>query len=164
MKIYFGADHAGFELKQELVSFVEQGLGYEVEDCGAFKYDPDDDYPDFVAPVAEAVSAQPNDVRGVILGGSGQGEAILANRFAGVRAVVFNGQYDSGDGRDIPPEIILSRQHNDSNILSLGARFLNLIEARSALEQWLQTPFSSEVRHIRRLQKIESITLKLRGQ
>ncbi len=157
MKIIWGADHAGFYLKENLIPFVES-LGYETEDQGAFEYHPEDDYPDFVIPVAKLVSADPDSYRGIVLGGSGQGEAMAANRFPNVRAVVFNGQYDPGDGRDIPPEITLSREHNDSNILSLGARFLNEKEAQEAVKQWLETPFSGAERHLRRLKKIEEIT------
>jgi ribose 5-phosphate isomerase B len=92
----------------------------------------------------------------IVLGGSGQGEAIVANRFPHVRAVVFNGQYVSPDeNRDIPNEIVLSREHNDANILSLGARFLSEEEAKNAVRLWLATPFSHDERHIRRIAKIE---------
>ena len=160
MKIIFGSDHAGWHLKQTLIPFVED-LGYEVEDKGAFEYRPEDDYPDYIAPVAEDVSREPEVNRGIVLGGSGQGEAMLANRFPAVRAVVFNGQYDPGDGRDIPHEITLSREHNDSNVLSLGARFLNEEEAKQAVSQWLTTSFSGDERHRRRLRKIESITKRI---
>ncbi|MEX1027133.1 MAG: RpiB/LacA/LacB family sugar-phosphate isomerase [Candidatus Paceibacterota bacterium] len=158
MTIYFGTDHAGFELKENLVPYVRDELGYEVEDLGAHEYNEDDDYPDVIAPVATTVSADPENNRGIILGGSGQGEAIVANRFPRVRAVVFNGQYAPGDGRDIPHEIELSREHNNSNVLSLGARFLSVEEAREAVKQWLETPFSGDERHIRRLKKIEELT------
>lgn len=170
-KILFATDHAGFELKGKLIPFLSS-LGYEVVDKGAFKYDPEDDYPDFVIPVAEAVSAtarnnaeltqtDAEEVRGIILGGSGQGEAMVANRFAGVRAVVFNGQYEPKDGRKVPEEIKLSRQHNDANILSLGARFLNEEEAKEAVKIWLETAFSGDERHIRRLNKIDSLSSNL---
>ena len=155
MKLYIGADHAGFELKQKLIPFL-LSLGHEVEDKGAFSFDADDDYPDFVVPVAKAVSQNPNTVKGIILGGSGQGEAIVANRFSGVRAVVFNGQYQPKDGRDVPNEIVISREHNDSNILSLGARFLNEEDAKRAVKLWLETDFSNEERHARRIAKIDN--------
>src|SRR3990167_6509476 len=113
MKIYIGADHAGFEIKEMLKKYLAD-LKYEVEDKGAFKYEPEDDYPDFVLPVARAVAADPEN-RGIIIGGSGEGEAICANRVKGARAAVFYG----GNFEIIE----LSRKHNDANILSLGARF-----------------------------------------
>lgn len=159
MKILFATDHAGFLLKEELIPFV-RSLGYEVEDYGAHSLDEKDDYPDYIAPVARIVSQEPN-TRAIILGGSGQGEAMLANRFPGVRAIVFNGQYCPKDGRVVPEEITVSRQHNDSNILSLGARFLNEVEAKQAVKVWLETSFSGEERHARRLKKIEEITKKI---
>ncbi len=96
MKIYIGADHAGFELKNVLVDFLKE-RGYEMMDAGAQTFDPEDDYPDFIIPVAHAVSEGAAEW-GIIIGGSGQGEAIVANRFPNVRAVVFNGQYMPTDG------------------------------------------------------------------
>ena len=92
MKIYIGADHTGFEIKEKLKTYLsELGLGYEVVDKGASKYDENDDYPDFIKPVAEAV-AQDKQSRGIILGGSGQGEAMCANRVKGARVAVFYGE------------------------------------------------------------------------
>lgn len=154
-KIYIGSDHAGFELKQDLKNFLEKS-GYEVIDHGSYEYDEGDDYPDFVFPVARDVALDPESV-GIVIGGSGQGESIMANRIPGVRAVVFNGQYEPDDGRDVPPEIITSREHNDSNVLSLGARFLNTEEAIEAVETWLETEFSGEPRHIRRIKKLDQL-------
>ena len=159
MKIYFGTDHAGFDLKEELVKYL-QDEGYEVVDKGAYKKVEDDDYPDYIVPVAKIVSENPNTTKGIILGGSGQGEAIVANRFPNVRAVVFNGQCESKDGRDIPNVITLSREHNNSNILSLGARFLSVEEAKEAVKLWLDTPFTGEERHKRRISKIDDIVQK----
>lgn len=159
MKILFASDHAGFLLKEALMPFV-RNLGYEVEDFGAHSLDQKDDYPDFIAPVAEIVSEDEN-ARAIILGGSGQGEAMLANRFPGVRAIVFNGQYCPRDGREVPDEIVISRQHNNSNVLSLGARFLNESEAKEAVKVWLETPFKGEERHVRRIEKIEEISKKI---
>ncbi len=164
-RIHIATDHAGFELKEELKKYLEM-QDYEVIDYGAYEYDSEDDYPDFIMPAAQAVSIDPDSV-GVILGGSGQGEAIAANRIPGIRAVVFNGQYQppvNYDGnemtnREIPNEIILSRQHNDSNILSLGARFLSSEEAKDALDLWLETEFSGEERHIRRIQKLDQLNI-----
>jgi len=148
MKIYIGTDHAGFEIKQALVAYLKE-LEYEVEDVGAYKYDETDDYPDFITPVAYAVAGNPEQNRGIILGGSGQGEAILANKFSGVRATVCYGP---------PFEIVqLSREHNDANILSLGARFITEDEAKEAVNLWLNTEFSGEQRHVRRIRKIDKL-------
>ncbi|MCI0542161.1 RpiB/LacA/LacB family sugar-phosphate isomerase, partial [bacterium] len=138
------------------------------EDHGAFVLDPNDDYTDFIEPVANIVSqlgGDANVMRGIVIGGSGQGEAMLANRFPHVRAMVFNGQYepamDGGGVRQIPDEIFLSRDHNDANILALGARFLNEEEAKEAIQKWLETPFSGDDRHKRRLEKIEHATRRV---
>ncbi|MEO5367410.1 MAG: RpiB/LacA/LacB family sugar-phosphate isomerase [Magnetococcus sp. WYHC-3] len=146
MKIFIGADHAGFELKEKLVEFLKS-LGHDATDFGAHDFKPDDDYPDYIIPVARAVGSDPLS-RGIILGGSGQGEAICANRFNGVRAIVYYGGNE---------EIIkLSREHNDANILSLGARFLSFEEAKDEVLKWLNTNFSGEERHMRRIGKIEN--------
>jgi ribose 5-phosphate isomerase B len=162
MKIYIATDHAGFELKEKLVPFLGE-MGHEVVDKGAFKLDENDDYPDFIAEASREVSlANSVDVRGIILGGSGQGEAIVANKFPHVRAVVFNGQYESKDGSEVPDEIFLTRSHNDSNILSLGARFITEDIAKRAVREWLDTPFSGEERHIRRINKIALIEQSLK--
>lgn len=151
-----GADHAGFELKETLKRWLETH-DYEVVDHGSYELDDGDDYPDFCAPVAQAVSLDTEDAKGIVIGGSGQGEAIVCNRFPRVRAVVFNGQYAPADGRDVPEEIVISRQHNDANVLSLGARFLSEEEAIEAVELWLETDFSGEERHARRIEKIEQL-------
>jgi ribose 5-phosphate isomerase B len=156
-KIHIGSDHAGYELKENLKEYLEKE-GYEVIDHGADEYDEDDDYPDFCFPVAENVSIDTNS-KGIVLGGSGQGEAIAANRIKGVRAVVFNGQYEPMDGREVPAEIITARQHNDSNVLSLGARFLSNEEALEAVQTWLETDFSGEERHLRRIKKLDQLGL-----
>ena len=142
MIIHIATDHAGLELKEKVKSYLSK-LDYEVIDHGAYEYDALDDYPDFIFPCAEAVSNDPNS-KGIILGGSGQGEAMAANRVKGVRAAVFyNG----------PDEIIkLSRQHNDANILSLGARFMSDQEMYKIIELWLSTDFESG-RHKRRIEK-----------
>ncbi|MHB1118337.1 MAG: RpiB/LacA/LacB family sugar-phosphate isomerase [Minisyncoccota bacterium] len=146
MKIYIGTDHAGFELKEVLVPFLKS-LGYEVEDRGAHSFEALDDYPDFIRPVAEAVANDASS-RGIILGGSGQGEAMCANRVHGVRAAVYyGGPFDVA---------ILSREHNDANILSLGARFVDEDEAKEVIQLWFKTPFSGEERHMRRIKKIDA--------
>ncbi len=147
MKIFIGTDHAGFELKEELKVFLKE-LGHTVEDMGAEVYNPEDDYPDFIRPVAEAVAQDPAS-KGIVLGGSGQGEALVANRVPGVRAALFYG----GD-LDI---VRLSREHGDANVLSMGARFLSADDAKRAITVWFSTEFSGEERHIRRIEKIDNI-------
>ena len=144
MKIYIGADHAGFEMKEMLKKYLV-GLKYEVEDKGAFKYQPEDDYPDFILPVARAVAADPES-RGIVIGGSGEGEAMCANRVKGARAAVFYG----GNFEIIE----LSRKHNNANILSLGARFIDDEIAKKAVELLLKTPFEGG-RHDARLKKLD---------
>lgn len=147
MTIYFATDHAGFEMKNELLAFVRDELGFAVHDCGANVYDPEDDYPAIIASAAQEVRASPTTTRAIILGGSGQGEAIMANRFSGVRAAVYYGG---------PLDIItLSREHNNANVLSLGARFLTINEAKEAVKLWLNTDFTGELRHTRRIQSLE---------
>jgi len=153
--LHVATDHAGFEMKEEITKHLEKS-GYNVIDYGAYEYDEDDDYPEFIALAARAVS-QDHKARGIILGGSGQGEAMVANRFPNIRAMVYNGQAVRGDGVEVPEEVIIGRQHNDANMLSLGARFLTIEESLEAVDQFLDTDFSGEERHIRRLQKIEQV-------
>ncbi|MEY4747689.1 MAG: hypothetical protein RLZZ416_738 [Candidatus Parcubacteria bacterium] len=163
MKIYFAADHAGFELKNELVAFVKT-LGHEAEDHGAFTFDKDDDYPEFIAAAARALAhdaAAGLDSRAVVIGASGQGEAIVANRFHGVRCALYYGaptkeQTDmSGNQLDM---LSSTREHNNANAISLGARFLTADEAKTALEKWLNVGFTGEERHVRRIKQIDDAT------
>jgi len=148
MKIYLAADHAGFELKKEIKQWLEE-WGYAYEDMGAFKYDAPDDYPDFMHKVGEAVSADPEKSRGIILGGSGQGEAMVCNRYDGVRAAVYA-------ARQLDLELVkLSREHNNANVLSLGARLVPEEDAKQVVKTWLETPFPGEERHVRRIAKID---------
>jgi ribose 5-phosphate isomerase B len=165
MKIYFAADHAGFELKNELLNFVRGQLGNEVEDCGALALDVSDDYPDIVACAARKLSADAArglDSRAIVLGASGQGEAMAANRFKGVRCAVYYGygelghkQVDeSGNTFDM---ISSTREHNDANALALGARFISLDEAKGIVKEWLETGFSGEARHTRRIGRLDEI-------
>lgn len=161
MKIYFASDHGGFEMKNALLAFVRDELGHDTEDCGAFTYDADDDYPDFITPCAKKVAADPGSF-GIIGGGTGNGEAMAANRVKGARAAVFYGHKEavatidiagtsgSADGMDI---IRLAREHNDANMLSLGYRFVSDEEAKRAIKLFLHTPFSNAKRHKRRLAK-----------
>lgn len=157
MKVFLGTDHAGYWLKGHVASFL-QSKGYEVVDCGAHAYNADDDYPDFVHAVAQQVIRDP-DCRGIVLGGSGQGEAIVANRYSGIRAIVCYGPShpDSEEPMNptLPMLITLSREHNDANILSLGARFLKKEHALELVELWLTTSFSGAERHERRIGKID---------
>lgn len=163
MKIYLGADHAGFELKEHIKEFLKKE-GYEVSDEGAFSFKAEDDYPDYMRLVALQVASDIH-ARGILFGGSGQGEAITANRLPNVRACVYYGGVSpkeevdiSGIHSDSPLEIVrLSRIHNDANILSLGARFLTTGEAEEAVSLWLRTPFSGETRHTRRIKKIDGL-------
>jgi ribose 5-phosphate isomerase B len=146
MKIVFASDHAGFELKNELMAFVRDELKHEVDDCGAYTYDKEDDYVDFIQVAAGKVSNDHLHTRAIILGGSGQGEAMCANRFPHVRATTYY-HHDL----DI---IRLSREHNDANILSIGARFVAREEAIDAVTLWLATPYTEEMRHKRRIEKL----------
>lgn len=145
MKIYIGTDHAGFALKETLKVYLID-LGHEVEDKGAYTYNEGDDYPDFVRPVAEAVASDKESL-GIVLGKSGEGEAMVTDKIEGIRTAVYY-----GGSLDIPR---LAREHNNANILSLGAGFLTEDEAKMAVKIFIETPFSGEERHERRIEKIE---------
>ena len=147
-KIFLGSDHAGFYLKEVIKKYL-QDSGVDIEDKGAYSFNPDDDYPDFIIPVAKNVVEDPEHNKGIVFGASGQGEAIAANKIKGVRAAVYY-----GGNKGI---VKLSRTHNDANILSLGARLLTKDEALSAVKLWLKTDFSNETRHIRRIKKIDNL-------
>jgi ribose 5-phosphate isomerase B len=155
MKIILAADHAGFALKERVkVHLLKQGTAevpkYFVTDYGPHVYDPQDDYPDTIklamSELQDDVDAGGNS-RGIIFGGSGQGEAMCANRFAGIRATVYYAPAD-----DI---IALSREHNNANVLSIGARFVNADDALVIIDRWLATPFSEDERHVRRIKKMD---------
>lgn len=157
--VYFATDHAGFALKEEVLAFVRDELQFPVEDCGARQFDPEDDYPDFIAVAAAKLSAQPTH-RAIIFGGSGQGEAMVANRFRHVRATVFYGEpaIAPADQAGVPLGIVAaSRTHNDANALSIGARFVDAAEAKRVVAAWLAAPFSLDARHVRRLKKLEQL-------
>jgi len=145
--IYLSSDHAGFELKKALIAFLTEN-NYQCEDCGATTYNDQDDYPDFIIPGCEKVAANPAENLGIVIGGSGQGEAIAANKVAGIRAALYY-----GGSTDI---ITLSKQHNNANVLSLGARFVTVEEAKTVLKLWLETKFTNEERHVRRINKISA--------
>jgi len=147
MNIHIAADHAGYKLKESIKKILSNEEHF-VTDHGALEYDALDDYPDFIFPAANAVANDKNS-RGIIFGGSGQGEAMAANRIKGIRAAVFY-----GGNKDIPT---LSRHHNDANILSIGARFVSSKGIIKVLDDWLETPFDGD-RHIRRIQKLDKKT------
>jgi ribose 5-phosphate isomerase B len=163
MKIAVTTDHAGFAALRELKTFLES-LGHEVRDFGPQSFDKDDDYPDFMFPAAQAV-ADGDCEAGIILGGSGQGEAMAANRVKGARCALFYGPVTAktaidAEGRtsDDPYEILrLSRRHNHANVLSLSARFLSLDEMKQAVQVWLETPYSDAERHARRVRKLDEM-------
>src|SRR3989344_5835331 len=145
MKIFLASDHAGFELKQKLVDYLH-GQGHEVEDCGPSRLNPANDYSDYIGPCAHRAADTPESF-GIVIGLSGQGEAMAANRVRGARAAVYYGG---------PADILrLSRQHNNANILSLGARFVSFNEAQKAVSLWLATHFEHDERHQRRILKMD---------
>ena len=147
--IYLAADHAGFELKNKIKKFLDE-LKLEYEDVGPHNFDAEDDYPDFITPAAKKVVLSKKN-KGIIFGGSGQGEAIVANKIKGIRATVYYGG---------PIDIVrLSRKHNDANILSLGARFLKEEETKKAVRIWLEEEFDAG-RHQRRIDKIKKVEKK----
>lgn len=139
MRVHIGSDHAGFELKQHLVSELT-AKGYEVVDHGAPSYDAQDDYPVFCLPTAEAVVADPGSL-GVVIGGSGNGEAIAANKVDGVRCALAWSEQTA----------TLGRQHNNANVISVGGRMHTTEEATRFVELFLETPFSEDARHQRRI-------------
>lgn len=165
MKVYFASDHAGFALKTALMEHLET-RGVAVEDVGAFALEPADDYPDYVTLCAQRVAEEnarggSAAARGIIIGGSGQGEAMAANRVSGVRAAVFYGpmrvteslDIEGGRSEDGYDNVRLARRHNDANVLAIGARFVSGKEAEEAVRLFLDTPFSDSPRHSRRLAK-----------
>ena len=163
MKVYFASDHAGFETKNRLVDHVRDQLGCDVEDCGALVDDPDDDYPGIIAVAARKLSedvALGKNSRAIVAGASGQGEAIVANRFKGVRCALYYGdpgseQVDaSGKRLDV---LASTREHNNANALSLGLRFLTFDQAKDAVTRWLAAPFPGEARHARRVAQIDEL-------
>ncbi len=163
MKIALAGDHAGFTQLTELADYLES-LGYEVKNFGPSSLKPDDDYPDFILPAAKAVASGECQC-GIILGSSGQGEAMAANKIQGIRCAVFYGPAvphrvvdASGRTSHDPYEIVrLSRQHNDANMLSLAARFVSVADMKHVIKLWLDTPFSNEERHQRRIAKFNNL-------
>ncbi len=164
MKVYVATDHAGFELKEKVKDELIKS-GYDVVDYGAHTFDKNDDYPDYIRKAAEAVSKEPQTTRGIIFGSSGQGEAMVANKYPAIRCAVFYAPVIPHHAVDVtgrtstdPLEMIrLTREHNDANMLSLGAKILSEENALNAILLWLKTPFSEEERHMRRIEKIKAI-------
>lgn len=146
--IHVATDHAGFECKEAVKEWLESE-GYMVVDHGASKFAPLDDFNDYIAKAAKAVSLKKMN-RGIIFGGSGQGEAMMANRFKGVRAVVYYGGNE---------EIVrLSRHHNDANVLSIGARFVDINQAKKVIWDWLHAELLKDKKYARRNRKLDKFS------
>ena len=142
MRVHIATDHAGFEFKEELLAHLT-AEGHDVTDHGAFEYDAQDDYPSFCFSAAEAVVSEPGSL-GIVIGGSGNGEQIAANKVPGVRASL-----------GYTPEIAaLTRQHNDANVLGIGARMHTTEEAFAIVDAFLAEPFSGDARHQRRIDQL----------
>ncbi len=144
--IYIASDHAGFEIKNKIVEHLKN-TGQMVEDSGPHVFEPEDDYPDYIYPCAVKVSQNPGSM-GIVIGMSGNGEAIVANKVKGVRAVLYYGGHE-----DV---ITLARQHNNANVLSLGAKFLSQAEVQRAIDLFIETGFDGG-RHQRRIDKISQL-------
>lgn len=144
MRVHIASDHAAFDLKEFLIKEL-RAQGYEVVDHGAETYDPTDDYPPIILPAAEAVAADPGSL-GIVLGGSGNGEQIAANKVKGVRAGLA---YNTVMAR-------LAREHNNCNVISLGGRMQSLEDALSIAKVFLTTKFSGEPRHVRRINELSA--------
>ncbi len=145
MKVFLATDHAGFEFKENLKAFLHE-KGYEVGDCGAFELDPNDDYPDFISVAAKSVTKNPGSF-GIVLGKSGAGECIVANKIKGIRAVLGVSEQN----------VRLAREHNDANVISLGSELIDFERAKQFVELFINTPFSNEERHKRRIEKIKQL-------
>jgi ribose 5-phosphate isomerase B len=152
MKIFISADHAGFELKAHLVTYLQEN-GIETEDMGPFDFNPQDDYPDIISLVAQEISMNRPNEMGIVIGHSGQGEALVANKYNNVRAGVYY-----GGNKEI---VKLLREHNDANVLSLSAKFLTNEEAEDAVNTFIETQFTGDERHVRRIAKIKDLEQKI---
>lgn len=146
MKIFIGADHRGFRLKEQLKVLLEE-QGYEVVDGGNTVHDPDDDYPDFVLNIAKQLQKAPEASRGILICGSGVGVDIAANKFAKIRSVLATN----------PEQAAEAREHENVNVVSLSADHISLDEAQKIIKNFLNTDFPLVERHVRRLKKIEKI-------
>lgn len=145
MKLSIGADHAGYQMKEQLVDFVEE-LGHTVHNVGTFEPDKPDDYPDYAALVAEEVRSGQAE-RGILVCGSGVGVSVAANKFKGIRAAMCHDHYSAHQGVE----------HDDMNVLVLGARIIGPMMAQDAVQAFLKAKFSGEERHVRRLNKVKEI-------
>lgn len=165
MTIALACDHTGFEQLKDLHIYLES-LGYSCKNFGPKSLKTSDDYPDFIMPAAKAV-ASGECQKGIVLGGDGQGEAMAANRFKGVRCAVFYGPAVAKKVVDVsgrvshdPYEIVrLSRVHNNANMLSLASRFVSLEDMKQVVKLWLETAFEGEERHVRRINKLDKAGL-----
>lgn len=163
MKIALATDHTGFEQLKDLKQYLES-LGHSCVDYGPESLNLNDDYPDFIFKAAQAVASGECE-RGIILGGSGQGEAMAANRLKGIRCAIFYGPAVVGRIIDVngrvsssPYEIVrLSREHNNANMLSLAARFVSMTDMKQVVQLWLDTPFTEQPRHVRRIDKLDRL-------
>ena len=161
MTIYIASDHAGFALKEELVGYIRNDLGLPVEDMGAYTLEPEDDYTDLIMPCAKRV-ADEDGALGIVIGGSGQGEAMAANRIPGARCALYYGASNAVSPIDAegavskdPYDIVrLARRHNNANLLSIGARFVSVEDAKEAVRAFISTDFSGDARHVRRIGKL----------
>jgi ribose 5-phosphate isomerase B len=142
MRVHIGTDHAGFELKNQVVAHLKE-RGFDVTDHGAHSFDPQDDYPAYCFAAAEAVVKDPGSL-GIVIGGSGNGEQIAANKVAGVRAALAHNLETAR----------LARQHNDANVVAVGARQHSAAEAIALIDEFLATPFSGDPRHQRRIDQL----------
>ncbi len=145
MTISIGADHAGYEMKQQLIEVVKN-LGHKVHDVGTFEPDKPDDYPDYATLVAEEVRSGGAD-RGILVCGSGVGVSVAANKFKGIRAGLCHDHYSAHQGVE----------HDDMNVLVLGSRIIGPMVAQESAEAFLKAQFSGEERHVRRLNKVKGI-------
>lgn len=145
MKISIGADHAGYDMKQYLIEFIRK-LGHEVHDVGTFEPGKPDDYPDYAVLVAQDIRSGAAE-RGVLVCGSGVGVSVAANKFKGIRAAMCHDHYSAHQGVE----------HDDMNVLVLGARIIGPMTAEDATEAFLNAKFSGEERHVRRLNKVKGI-------
>jgi ribose 5-phosphate isomerase B len=142
MRLHIAADHAGYDLKRHLLEHL-RAIGHDVVDHGAHEYDPQDDYPEFCISAAEAVVAEPGTL-GIVIGGSGNGEQIAANKVGGVRAVLAWSVETA----------MLGREHNDANVVAIGGRMHSVAESTAFVEAFIAEPFSGDARHQRRIDQL----------
>lgn len=142
MRLHIGSDHAGLELKNELLAHLVNN-GHEVTDHGPYEYDALDDYPDFCIPAAQAVAKDTTSL-GIVIGGSGNGEQIAANKVKGIRAVLA---WSIETAK-------LGKEHNNANVVAIGGRMHSIEDCKAIIDAFIATPFSNDERHIRRINKI----------